>query len=157
MSDALTDIERDRRRNGMISAYLEKLIIYLEKPSKNNYKALKDVARGADCIPRGYFNGRTSFEENLESLLSRLRERDEIEWAGLLSSFSPLIKEGELYQRFENLSPFKGKKVMRVSYGNGFFINTDEIADVLISSELRKRCYGTHNYQKYFVIIPKRD
>jgi len=142
MSDALTDIERDRRRNGMISAYLEKLIIYLEKPSKNNYKALKDVARGADCIPRGYFNGRTSFEENLESLLSRLRERDEIEWAGLLSSFSPL---------------FKGKKVMRVSYGNGFFINTDEIADVLISSELRKRGYGTHNYQKYFVIIPKRD
>lgn len=157
MSDALTDINRDQTREKKVSDCLEKLCTYLEDPSKDNYETLKASAKSADSIPRGYYHGRTNLEEDLESLLSKLRNGDEIEWARFLSAFYSSIRDSDLYKRFENLSPFKGKIVIRVSYGNGFLLNTDELTDILIGNVLREMGHKTHEYQKYFVIMPKMD
>lgn len=117
MSDALTDIARDEKRARGYLDYLSKVVQYLKEPSEENLREIKAAACETDSVKRGYQSGQTNLSSKLDTRLRALKNGDETEWARLLWSIEP---DAELYDKLVEISPFKGKVLLKVNYGNNF-------------------------------------
>ena len=66
MSDAMSDIARDEKRNLAYAIYLEKVQKYINNPTKENLKKVLKAAKYADSIPAGYWGLKTSLAKGLK-------------------------------------------------------------------------------------------
>jgi len=146
MSDGLTDIARDQRRGIEHVSYLGCLLDYLKNPSEANYIKIEKASEATDDVPRGYFGGRTKLTKGLKERVEKLKQGDKREWARLLWVF---IDSGKLYREFKEISPFKGKLLLKVDYGRGFVnIKSEELDEIL-----RKRDFKTYDCDDYLIAV----
>jgi hypothetical protein len=122
MSDALTDIARDERRAAAFDVFADRLLVCVRYAQARDRRTLTiadrqfaDVvdavyaaARDVDAVPRGYWNGRTSFAESAAALMEALRAGDERAWASWLRQVYG-GSNWKLYGEFKAVSPFVGK------------------------------------------------
>lgn len=71
MSDALTDISRDERRNNLAIQLLIKASEWIQKPTKKLGTELIKLAEQCDDVPRGYWNGPTKFKQVTENMVNK--------------------------------------------------------------------------------------
>ena len=71
MSDALTDLARDDRRNGRLLTWIFRVADYLE--GKVDIGTVQDAAVACDRVPRGYSDGRTNMGEYTAVVLAAAR------------------------------------------------------------------------------------
>ena len=69
MSDALTDILRDERRNKLAEELLRKASEWIQKPTQELGTELIKLAERCDSVPRGYWNGSTHFKSRVENMV----------------------------------------------------------------------------------------
>jgi len=148
MSDALTDISRDQRRIESFENYLLVLLDYLKNPININLKRIIQAAQEVDNIGNGYWGVKTNLSKNLKKRLKLLLAHDEKEWLVLLNS----IDSNSLRKQFKNLSPFKNKIIINVSYNYGFGTVNFQSNDIV---EFLNIIGDKDDKNEYFIIIPK--
>lgn len=145
MSDALTDIARDERRDKAIGEFVVELIGHLEKGT--DIKRVVCAAKECDSVPRGYFGGQTQIAEGVVALIDKLKANDQKAWAKVLFEFT---KPGtSMYRKLKSLSPFDGKLVAVVDYGCGFahiYGDVQQFFDKVIGETANMKTYDADDY-----------
>lgn len=150
MSDALTDMNRDFDRAGLVEKALEQLVEYLLNPSDEAKSALLEIAKKADGVEGGYWGSRTRLLPFLRKNLDKLLSKDETVWTTLL-----LMAYGfPQFTRLKKLSPIKEKVMLVADYGYGFVDFIGEFEDA-ISDLISRRGYPTYNGKGYLILLPK--
>lgn len=103
MSDAHSDIARDKERLELHNKFLEQLVVYLKDRSPENLAELQLRAKATDDIPRGFRDGSTRLVAIFnDARLGKLVEKDSEEWELLLEVY----REAPTYRELLALSPF---------------------------------------------------
>ncbi len=153
MSDALTDIARDEQRGRLYGSYPEALKAFLTNPTDENKKEVIRMAEETDSVKGGYWGGRTSLSNDVETTISKLQEGDKTVWAKFLFS----LKDQHDFQAFKLLSPFADKLLIAVNYGCGF-VNFHGELEPLIASIIRDgKGWKTYDADDYVVALDKPD
>ena len=151
MSDAMTYIYRDQKREEATERLLVHLIEHLKQKTDRSKKDLFKFAEDCDSIRGGYFTGGSNFVKYINRIIEGLEKGDRQTWIAFLDTLPMNNIRKELY----SLSPF-GDNVLLVNakYGNGFAMDQKEFQNH-IDEELKKRGHGVYKYQKYTIIMEK--
>lgn len=85
MSDAMTDIERDRMRARAIGEWIDALLYYLKSPTDQSLDKVRECAEAVEKVPRGYDGSQLKgFAEHSLELAPRLRAKDTDSWKGFM-------------------------------------------------------------------------
>ncbi len=149
MSDALTDIARDNARGEAYEKYLGALKAFLVYPTTRRKWDVVKAAEAVDIVRGGYWSrGQTTLASRLEERLTALVSGDKDAWAKLLSA----IKGGPLFGDFKDISPFKGKLLISVDYGQGFVTLDGDIKE-FVASLIRAKNWRAYDCDRYLVAL----
>lgn len=152
MSDAMTDISRDRQRYSTFVDLTENLAEYLKDPNETNFNSVIKTCKEMDEIPSGYFGGTTSYATYIEKQLTLLKDKDRQAWIQILHK----TYNTPYHQRLKNLSPFKDQIMIIINYGRGFANIEGEIQSVF-DKIIYDEKYKAYDCDKYAVFIPKNS
>jgi len=76
MSDALSDIARDERRERRREEYINLLFDYLSNPTKEKNKIALKAAVATDAVHGGYWGHQTNYVTNHEKIIKGLKTKD---------------------------------------------------------------------------------
>jgi hypothetical protein len=148
MSDALTDIAKDGTRARNHLGYLARVVEYLKNPTIANRREVESAANETDSVTRGYWSGQTDLSSGLGKRLENLGNGDKTEWARLLWRVEPYQR---VYDELLELSPFKGKVLLRVDYGADFVnVKREGLDDIIKGANFR-----TGDCDDYLIAIPE--
>ena len=116
MSDALTDIARDQRRNRGFAAFISAILDFVKDPTEEARDTAMNLARSCDDVPRGYWGEKTNLTEQATKLLLDILSADKTAWGWLLLVSSEV--DTLAYRHLRRLSPWPTKEMERVSYSN---------------------------------------
>jgi len=150
MSGGLSDLASDEMRAGRYLDYLARVVEYLKSPIEANRRKVESAAKKTDSVTRGYRSGQTSLSSELGKRLKNLRKGDKSEWARLLWKVEP---HQRLYNELVEISPFKGKMLVKVDYGSGFVRVGKEGIDEIIEGAN----FLAGDCDAYLIAIPKED
>jgi hypothetical protein len=117
VSDALTDIARDERREEYFCDYIEKILSFLE--GRATQESVVEAARTCDVVPRGYWGGKTSLAVNTSKLLDEILANKKETWAWILHTSGerhPCLSK--THKKLKALSPWPQKQMKHVSFGS---------------------------------------
>jgi hypothetical protein len=149
MSDALTDIARDERREACFDEFVVVVYEYLLHQTASNLKKVLATADNLDSVPGGYFGSRTNWLQNIERRLELLVNKDRQGWAKWLLS----ITNHSLYGKFKEMSPYKGKLLINVDYGCGFVNLSGDLQAFLDKTIALDKNMRIYDADKYLVVI----
>lgn len=86
MSDAQSDIGRDRLRAKMFEEFLRSLVQYLKDPTGEKFESVRVRAKATDDVVGGYKSGPTHIERKLADSARKLLAGDKTEWEMLLAA-----------------------------------------------------------------------
>ena len=148
MSDAFTDIARDGTRAGRYLGYLAQVVEYLKNPTVANRRKVESAANQTDSVARGYSSGQTNLSSELGKRLENLRKGNKTTWARLLWGVEPCQR---LYDELLEISPFKGKVLLKIDYGMGFVnVKKGGLDEVIEGANLK-----AGDCDDYLLAIPK--
>ncbi|MHB1865610.1 MAG: hypothetical protein ACYCPS_05665 [Candidatus Saccharimonadales bacterium] len=125
MSDALTDIARDKKRGRVFASFLASLLDFLKEPTDERKNLILQIAVSCDDIPRGYWGGQTNLAKKAPELLERLTRADKSAWGWLL--YAALGATYDQFAQLQKISPWPDKKMAYLSYQD----RSDNFAEVL--------------------------
>ena len=88
MSDALTDIARDQRRNQLLKEYNVKARKFSAEPCRENLDETIAAARAVDSVIGGYWGGETKIFCGIEKALNELKSKHGDRWEEFLGEIS---------------------------------------------------------------------
>ncbi|KKQ92919.1 MAG: hypothetical protein UT16_C0002G0009 [Candidatus Azambacteria bacterium GW2011_GWA2_39_10] len=94
MSDALSDIARDERRNQLLNEYSVKARKFSAEPCKKNLDEAIAAARAVDGVIGGYWGGKTEIFCGIKKALNELKFKHGDQWEEFLGeiSFIPIFR-----------------------------------------------------------------
>lgn len=147
MGDAYSDTAKVSREEQNRDVYLRLLAMYLANNVEEEPPAeLLAAARESGLFENNLFK---TAEEQAGSTIRQLRNDDPVQWTKLLDS----IEGSEYYATLKDLSPFKGRMLIQVLFGNGFVrISTKEL-ERFIGQQLEDRQMPREFGREYAVTI----
>lgn len=152
MSDALTDLATDERRQRRHLSFLDALCVFLRDPTESNKDEAISKAQLTDQVPTGFFGGRTSLSSNISVTLDSLRDGDKQVWAKLLFSLAE-----HSFQKMKVHSPFANQLLVVVDYGVGFVTLRGDVQAFLAKLIGTGKGWKTYDCDKYLVALPSPD
>lgn len=94
MSDALSDIARDERRNQLLNEYSVKARKFSTEPIRKNLEEAIVAARAVDSVIGGYWGGKTEIFCGIKKVLNELKSKHGDQWEEFLGeiSFIPIFR-----------------------------------------------------------------
>lgn len=147
MADAFTDMSKANREEKNRDAYLRLLMMYLANNAEEEPPAeLLSAAKVSGLFSDNLF---TTVEEQARSVIRQLRNDDPAQWTKLLDA----IERSERYAELKELSPFKGRVLIPILFGNGFVqVSTKEL-ERFIRQQLEDREMPREFGREYAVTI----
>jgi hypothetical protein len=102
MSDALTEIARDQKRNELYLRYVDLLVEFLNDSTAERKDAVIEAATSVDEVIGGYFGARTGFSQGLEDGLESLANKDRGAWDRFLPTYEG---DSEVLARLKPFAP----------------------------------------------------
>lgn len=151
MSDALTDLARDQRREVAYGNFIEYVLEFLRKPTAVNRKKVVTTAEQCDDIPRGYWGSRTNLSKQLNETLESLLSGDRKTWVRLLRTVDNGTK---IYNDLKSISPLNNEIFIGVKYGIGF-VNLDKPNELQnqIDNHLRNNDLCVYDADLYVIVL----
>lgn len=152
MTDALSEIARDKQRAEYFEKFVRAALEYIQKPARRNLKASLKAAGETDSVVGGYWSkAATNLLEGLENRLRKLSKGDKEEWARFLW----LVQDELNFKEIKALSPFKNQLTIFVDYGHGFVHNrVAGLQDALNRIIREKYGWTIYDCDKYVVVLP---
>ena len=94
MSDALSDIARDEKRNYLLGKYVVKAKKFSAEPCRENLDEAIAAAHAVDSVSGGYWGGKTEIFYRIEKALNELKSKHGDRWEEFLGeiSFIPIFR-----------------------------------------------------------------
>ena len=157
MSDGLTDGMRMTQQANAYQTYLEALAAHLLSPSETSEAPILSAARKWDSNTRGG-SPDTGLASKVPRLLKALADNDKIAWANVVLGVNEECSR-EMHQALKDISPFKGKLIMRVSDWNGQSCDIAGELERALRDRLRKlrKNRGNQNRERFIVLIDEPE